>query len=397
LKVLIITQQVIPHEGGLSTHVVDLISGLREGGHEVSLIHGGQAVRPLWERLGLMLVSLGNRDRYSARHLARALKVLGELARREIDAFRPDLIHCHDVYAASAVLRVLGTESHPIVETVHGPALYEAAQSGLDRRPRIRDAILRCEREAFAGADHFITVDSGQAEILRNDYGVQSARITVIFNSVDVDEVRRLAEPTSHLEPRHLYFLVPRRLYPKTGVRYAIEALARMPRKDVHLVVAGKGPLREELEDLARSLGVAERVHFLGSVPRSQLMPLFPRAQAVMVPSVPAAGVVEATSLAVMEAMACGTVAIASGIGGLAELIEDRQTGLLAPPGDAEALARAMMSVLEDADLHSRLVSAATEQVEKEYSRKPWLAKIKDVYQRVLSQPRPSGNAGSGR
>ena len=78
----------------------------------------------------------------------------------------------------------------PVVETVHGPALYEARQQAADRMSRFLDFIGRCEKAAFAGADLFIAVDSGQARILVEDYGVDAGRITVIFNSVDAEDVR---------------------------------------------------------------------------------------------------------------------------------------------------------------------------------------------------------------
>jgi len=394
MKILIATQQVIPHEGGLSTHVVDLIAGLRAAGHDVRLIHAGEVIRPLWWRLIRRAACLGNLDRYGAGYLDDMVRRLAARVRREATAFQPDLVHCHDAYAASAALMALGGAALPIVETVHGPALYEARQHWAGRRPRYEARILRCEKEAFAGATRFITVDTGQANILKNDYGVDAGRITVIFNSVNVEDVRRTAESRSPLQPDAPYFLVPRRLVPKTGVRFAVEALAQVPRKDVHLVIAGEGPERAALQAQAASLGLAERVHFLGSVPRAQLLPLFPRAAAVLVPSVPASGVIEATSLAVMEAMACRTVAIASAIGGLAELIEDGRTGLLVSPGDAPALARAMMSVLEDKDLRVQLLAAAARKVEQDYSTQAWLKRILAVYADALAQHRGAGRAG---
>jgi glycosyltransferase involved in cell wall biosynthesis len=376
---------VIPHEGGLSTHVLDLVDGLRGQGDEVHVIHGGHATIGTCQRLVCMILALGSRDRYSCQVLRQALDTMAGLIREEIKAFAPDVVHCHDVYAASTVVDAVGGSRVPIVGTVHGPALYEAQMTGADKKHQYYKMIGDAERHAFAGATLLIAVDTGQAQILRDDYRVPFSRIVVIRNSVDVEAVRTLAQEQTSLAPAQSFFLVPRRLVTKTGVRYAIEALAKMARQDVHLVIAGDGPLRRQLQDLTAELQLKERVHFLGSVPRPQLLPLFSRAEAVIVPSVPASGVIEATSLAVMEAMACATVPIASKIGGLVELIQNGETGLLVAPGDSAALAGAMLSVLEDHPLRERLIRAGTHKVEAEYSTRVWLAKVCGVYQRAVA------------
>lgn len=396
MKVLVVTQQVIPHEGGLSTHVVDLLAGLRRRSHEVRLIHGGQVTQPAWRRLLFGALALGNKDRYHRAHMKRTIRALGGMVQAQLRDFRPDVVHCHDVHATLAANMARERKRLPIVETIHGPALYEYRQStGVGGRPRTEALLLECEQAAFAAATRFIAVDSGQAAILTNDYAVDPGRIRVIFNSVNIEEVRTLARPESRLAPQGAYFLVPRRLVPKTGVQFAIEALAQVAQRDARLVIAGAGPLRGELEERAAGLGIAERVHFLGSVPRPELLPLFSRAVAVLVPSVPVTGVVEATSLAVMEAMACGSVPIASAIGGLAELIADDETGLLVPPGDATALARAMTRVLTDAGVRNRLVATGTRKVETEYSNEAWLDRILGVYQSVLEVRSAADPVGS--
>lgn len=394
MRVLVVTQQRIPHEGGLSTHVLDLIAGLRRNGDQVRLLHGGQVIPSKLQRLLGMARALGNRDYYRAALLD---SVVGRLAQRisaEVSNKPTDVIHCHDPYAGTAVGR-LAHKTIPVVETVHGPALYEYRQMANSVKGGYTERLIsQCEKAAFRQAWHFIAVDSGQAAILRNDYAVEPERITVIFNSVNVDEVRELAAKPTPKKPPCPYFLVPRRLVPKTGVQYAIEAFAKLPHREVHLVIAGDGPLHQELVRLTARLGVEARVHFLGSLPRPDLMPLFALSLSVLVPSVPVTGVVEATSLAVMEGMACGTPVIASGIGGLAELIEDGRTGLLVPPADADALAQRMIHILDCPDARAALVSAATAKVDDDYSSAAWLSRTRAAYERVLDMQAKSQKQG---
>jgi glycosyltransferase involved in cell wall biosynthesis len=389
VKILIASEQLIPHAGGMSTHVEFLMAGLRQRGHTVMLVAGGSAQQPGWMRYVLAAQSLGRHDNFRMLRMKTTLKYLRRSISRVLASFRPDLIHCHDPFAATAVHEALRGKDVPLVETVHGPALYESQMMMAGRNlPRYFGFIKGCEQLAFAQARRLIAVDTGQAKILTDDYGVDPAKVRVIFNCVDVELVRRLArqEPQEGMLPAGPFFVVPRRLVAKTGVRYAIEAMAHLARPDVHLLVCGQGPLQAELEALCASLRLTSQVHFLGSVPREKLMPLFARSVGVLVPSVPAAGVIEATSLAVTEAMAAGTVPVASGIGGLAELIENNRTGLLAPPADGKALAVALASLLNPSGPRPALLAAATEKVETDYSTRAWLDRTLAVYAEAGAQ-----------
>jgi glycosyltransferase involved in cell wall biosynthesis len=382
MKVLIVTQQRIPHSGGLSTHVEILIAELKSNGHEVKLIQGGMAQPPKWEKAIRMLLALGDNNKFVSSNFKHTLNRISQLVTAEIGQFKPDVIHTHDVYASYAVQQCRNLNGIPVIQTVHGPALYEAQMGGADKLPAYKQLIMDCEALAFKSSRHFIAVDSGQAAILTNDYGLDPAKIDVVFNCVHVGEVREFIKKPIDLPVKQPYFLVPRRLVEKTGVRYAIEALAQLENRDCQLVIAGQGPLRKELEDLAASLDITPRVTFLGPVPRNSLLPLFAKAKAVIVPSVPASGVVEATSLAVTEAMAAGTVPIASGIGGLAELIAHEQTGLLVKPADATELANAMDLLLKDDTMRDQLIKNATGKVEGDYSSEAWVKKILQIYKK---------------
>ena len=391
MDILIATIFRIPHVGGLSTHVQLLIDGLRKRGHNVRLIDLADATCARWQK-GLLFAASGfNRDAYRAAVLRFQLSRLERAVRREVRRSRPDVIHCHDAMASFGAAEA--RSGVPLVQTVHGPMLYEVRSTLGTESVRYLTAIERAERAAFERVDRFITVDSGQARILVEDYGVDARRIDVVFNCVDEKEVRELASrpPSLDLPPR--YFLVPRRLVPKTGVRFAIEAMAKLKDPAIQLLIAGDGPQRGELEQLTSRLNLASRVRFLGGIERAKLMPLFGRAEAVVIPSIPSEGVIEATSLAVTEAMAAGTVPVASAIGGLAELIRDDSTGLLVPPGDPTALAGALQRLLDEPGLRERLVVAATDKVEKDYSLSAWLDSAEGVYGAATRRTTPGSTA----
>lgn len=378
MKIIVTTFQVIPHQGGLSTHLTELVEGLGSRGHDVRVLHGGDVNEPTWARRLYRIGALGRLDAYKAAQFDR-MQARG--ARRTLELLGgcgADVIHAHDPFAAAAVMR--SGARVPLVLTIHGPLRHEARQHREDRLPRFFSRLLRAENDSFQHAARLIAVDTGQRNFAVAECGVPPERVSVVFNSVQPEALRRMAARPSPLEPLEPYFVAPRRLVPKTGVRHAIEALAALPQPDALLLIAGDGEQREELRRLARELGVAKRVRLLGNVPRAALMPLVARSVATLVPSVPIGALVEATSLAVMEAMALGSVAIASAIGGLAELIENERTGLLAPPGDSAALARQMQRVLSDAPLRARLTSAGRRQADEVYSAAGWLTRIEQVY-----------------
>lgn len=391
-RTLIATTMAYPHTGGASTHIDALVGQLSGASAYAGVCDGSLCFPGLAKKVAMKVASLGDKPNYVMRHHAYMIEAM---AGRLLAAIRADeriaIVHCHDHRAALAARRAvdhsgrLGNLRPAIVQTVHGPWLFEVQQIG-DAPDGTRHAAFLREHEAasFRAADAIITVDSGQKQIAL-DYGADAARITVIFNAVTLEQLDSEAAQPSTIEAAKPYFVVPRRLVPKTGVRFAIEAVSLMPADQrCGLIVAGQGPQRDELEALSNRLGLQQWVRFLGPVPRDRLIPLMAGSSGVIVPSVPAAGVVEATSLAVIEAMALRVPAIASAIGGLAELIQHERTGLLVPPANPELLAQAMVRVIEGR-IPPGLISAARERVETALSTVPWFKAVVEVYQRALA------------
>ena len=130
-----------------------------------------------------------------------------------------------------------------------------------------------------------------------------------------------------------------RQLFPRKGIRFLIEAAAKLkPRfPDLQVVVAGDGFERPDLIKLAESLGVGQDVTFLGWVPNSELPPYYRAAAVSVIPSLE-----EGFGIPAAEAMGCETPVVASDAGGLPEVVEHGVTGLVVPRGDSTALAEAI-------------------------------------------------------
>jgi len=140
------------------------------------------------------------------------------------------------------------------------------------------------------------------------------------------------------------------------GVELALRAIAaaRQSRADITLDICGQGDDRPRLERLARELGLAAAVRFLGFVPEEEKRRLLRRAWAVVFPSPK-----EGWGITNVEAAACGTPALASDSDGLRESVRDGVTGYLVPHGDSAALANRMLALANDPGLVERLGCAA--------------------------------------
>jgi glycosyltransferase involved in cell wall biosynthesis len=159
------------------------------------------------------------------------------------------------------------------------------------------------------------------------------------------------------------------RLVERKGVAYLIEAIARLGPLGPRLEIVGDGPERPGLEALTQRLGVADRVVFQGKIPPEELQASYARAAVCVLPSVlDARGDTEGLGVVLLEAMNHGTPVIASRVGGIPDIVEDGVSGLLVPPGDADALAAAVRRVRDDPALARRLGEAGQRRLREQFS-----------------------------
>ncbi|TWB41130.1 glycosyltransferase [Nitrospirillum pindoramense] len=291
---------------------------------------------------------------------------------------RPALIHAHfgveGVYALPLARR-LGV---PLVTTFHGfDATLSTAALMLSpawiNYPLFRGRLAR-QGDLFLCASAFI-----RERVLA--MGFPPERTQVHYIGVDTQAIppRDLVEET----PTILHVA---RLVEVKGAEYLIRAFARLaPRHPgTHLDIIGDGPLRQSLQQLAGTLGVGERVRFLGALPHAEVLARMRRAAMLVLPSVrTGSGRVEGLGMVVLEAAAAGVPVVGSRIGGIPEAVIDGQTGLLAPERDAEALARHMDALLSDRDLRQRMGADARSHVARHFDIRHQTAALERLYDGV--------------
>ena len=223
--------------------------------------------------------------------------------------------------------------------------------------------------------------DDVRAELLSD--GLTDAR--VMGNAVAEREQRpALADPPT--------VAFAGRLVREKGVETLVNAFATAVRSvpTARLLIAGAGPKRVELERLAVSLGIADRVTFLGHVDPQQLER---ELGAVWVQAVPSLWR-EPWGNAAGEALMRGTAVVASCTGGLADLVDHERTGLHVPPGDAAALAAALVRLLGDRNLAETMGRAARDHALRELAPQRYVDRLLDVYASVARRyDRPAAEA----
>lgn len=199
-----------------------------------------------------------------------------------------------------------------------------------------------------------VIAPSGYLKGIVATWGVPERRIDVVYNAAPTTEAASDSTPADDalahgasatmLRP---YIMTIARLVPWKGVGDAIRALgalrARPKTAALRYVVAGDGPERERLESLARDLGLADAVVFLGAVPRAEAHAYLAHAAAFVLPTR-----YEGLSHTILEAFDAGVPVVTTPVGGNPELVEDAQTGLMVMPGNVEAIADAVERVMGD-------------------------------------------------
>jgi colanic acid/amylovoran biosynthesis glycosyltransferase len=299
---------------------------------------------------------------------------------RLLQGHRPSLIHAHfgieGVYALPLAKR-LGI---PLVTTFHGFDATLASWALLGspawaHYPLLRRTLAR-EGDLFICASSFI-----RERLLAMDF--PEARTHTLYIGVDCRNIRP-RQPSEEV-PAILHVA---RLVEVKGTRYLLRAFATVARRyhNVQLVVIGDGPLKRSLRSLAASLGVQDRVRFLGALRHADVLAWMRKAAMLVLPGIrTATGRVEGLGLVLLEAAATGVPAIGSRLGGIPEGVIDGRTGYLVPERDPDALAGRIGELLDDPARRHRMGAEGRMLVERCFDIDQQTAKLESLYDTLLA------------
>jgi glycosyltransferase involved in cell wall biosynthesis len=239
-------------------------------------------------------------------------------------------------------------------------------------------------RLARRWASGYVAVSAEVKQAMLRTLGLSENDVTVICNGVDVDRYARGVDREQvrcglGLSAQDSLAITVATLKAQKGHRYLIEAAAKVVRQhpDTHFLLVGDGELRAELEAHTRALGLADRIHFLGS--RRDVSELLAASDVFILPSL-----WEGLSMALLEAMAAAKPIVATAVSGTEQTMVHGQTGLLVPPGDAPALAQAIHALLSDPERARSLGQAARRGAETHFSTQQQAAEYVALYRRLL-------------
>lgn len=357
--------------GGGSTHLRELATGLDPVriACQVSCSEDGPLAQDL-ESAGVPVTRLSMRRALNPG----AIRPLAMLMRHQ----RIDLVHAHGTRAALCALPAARLLGLPALYTVHGWSCHARGGPGLEQLAR------QAERAATKLADEVICVSRHDLEAGLRWGLLQPSRSQVISNGIDPGRfapmpLRRDAMRRQLGIPAEApALMVCGRLTHQKGQRIFLHAAASLLGRhpEATFVLVGDGPERAALEAVAQSLGLAEHVRFTGA--RADMPAVLAAADVFVLPSL-----WEGLPIALLEALACEVPAIATAVGGAAEIVQPGLNGLLVPPGQSEPLAEAMHALLATPIWARRLARAGRERVLARYSGEVMVAEVAELYLRL--------------
>jgi glycosyltransferase involved in cell wall biosynthesis len=357
LRVLLVPSAYYPHTGGIEELTRRLALALRRRGHAAMIVTnrwpGRPAAREVLDGVDVRRLAFelpASRPAHAARFALIAPRSALVLL-RVAAAFRADVVHVNGAGPNAAYVAALRRLLRaPVVFSAHGEFRNDA-HAALQRSRPLRWGLASLLRHAAA-----VTAPSAAVlEELREELDVR-APATVIPNAVEPAE---FDGPAPAQDPAGPYLFTACRLVEQKGIDVLLRAFAQA-RESLggrRLVIAGEGPERERLGRLAAELGLAREVAFTGAVGRRRLAELMRGADAFAFPSRQ-----EAFGIALLEAMAAGTPAVASAVGGIPEFARDGENALLVPPDDPQRLAAALSRLAAEPALRARLAEGGRAQ-----------------------------------
>ena len=345
----------------------DLMAALAEMHEVAALSLYGLTDSPLEGRLrraGVSLRHLGKREGFDPSVFFGVDRVVREM--------RPHVVHTH-LYVLRYALPALLRHAVPVViHTVHNQAEYEADFPGR-----------MVQRFAFRRRVIPVAISNQIARSVERVYGIQCKE--VIPNCIPLE--RFAGEPDERLRWREehgfsrdaVLLISAGRLEPQKDPLTLLKAFAAVADPHVHLLMLGDGALQRDVAELVRSLKVEPRVHLLG---KRDDVPQCLAASDIFV----MASRWEGNPLTVMEAMASGLPVVGTAVGGVPDLVESGEHGILVPPGEPAALGRAMELLCLNPDTRRSMGAAARERAKRQFTLPRMVGAYDSLYRTALAR-----------
>lgn len=356
MKVVLVCPYSWSVPGGVANHIDALAGRLRARGHDVTVITPADSPVPA----GVIAVgrTIGVPFNGSVARLAFGPRIATRI-RATLRREAPDVVHVHEPFAPSAGMLAAATSRAPVVGTFHaamsGSPVYRAAAPILRPLWRKLSARIAVSEEARRTIDRLF-----------------HGNVRIVPNGIALERFNRVPPPGEGASE----ILFVGRFERRKGAAVLLDAFPRVRERvpSATLTIVGEGAERATLERRAAGLPV----RFVGRVEPDALADAMQAAAVVCAPSLGG----ESFGIVLLEAMAAGRPVVASAIPGYAAVARDGLDGLMVPPGDAEALARALVEVLSSPERAATMAESGRARAAR-YSWDTVAGEIEDIYREV--------------
>jgi len=393
LRVLMLSWEFPPHVvGGLSRAVHDLSRHLVQQNAEVHVLTACANGAP--EREVVEGVHVYRLYTYQPSEHTEFMDWVFQLNMAMMDqidhmmrmGFKPDVIHAHDWLVGFAAREAKHRYQLPLVTTIH--ALEHGRNQGL--HSPLQQQIHQLEGDLVTASDRVIVCSRYMAGEVHRLFGCPAERTRVIPNGIQMpgpvapeeeERLHQLRLEVGAAEGKVVFFVG--RMVREKGVQLLLEATPRVLsfHGDVTFVLAGRGPMLEELKRQAERMGISHRTRFLGYVDDATRNLLFRLADVAVFPSL-----YEPFGIVALEAMSFGTPLLVADTGGLREIVRHGENGATMYTGNVESLVNQLCWMLEQPEHSRRMAERARQELEEAYNWIHLAEQTQTVYSALIPQ-----------
>ena len=411
LRIALLTYRGKPTVGGQGVYVRHLSKALLDLGHHVE-VFGGQPYPVLDPRVPLhQLPSLDTYNEYFPARSPRIWEIKSLSDAAEVASFatgnfpepmafswrafgalrnrRADFDLVHDNQTLGWGILALERLGFPVLETIHHPISVDRRLE-IEHARNLWDAVgkrrwysfVKMQARVARQMSRVMTVSESSKLDIHRDYGVALDRMHVVPVGVDPDIFKPI--PTVERVPGRILCTTSSDVTMK-GLRFLLEAVAKLrTERPLELVIIGKPRTESRTPQIIEQLGLTDIVSFVHGVSDERIVELYSECAIAVVPSL-----YEGFSLPAVEAMSSGVPLLATTGGALPEVAGIHgETCFLVPPGDVEAMASMIRTVLDQPELRNRVGAAGRQRVVDNWSWKHTAARTVEQYRALLAEPR---------
>jgi glycosyltransferase involved in cell wall biosynthesis len=405
LRISLLTYRGNPTSGGQGVYVQHLSKALLDLGHQVEVLSG-----PPYPHLDskIKLHRLPSLDLYNSEHLFKVKKIrdlasplnmyeflnmctgsfpepytFGVRAHRYLQSrhHRYDIIH--DNQCLSYGIGMIAKCGIPTIATIHHPITVDReeelkAARSLLHKIKIRRwySFIKMQKRVARKLSHIITVSECAKKDIAEEFSIELSRFRVIPNGVNVEYFYPVPNP---VRPDNSLIVTNSADIPLKGLRYLLEAVAQIKdKRHVQLTVIGEPKKNSAVKKLVGKLGIGDFVHFTGRIKNEEFAQYYAKATIAVVPSL-----YEGFGIPAAEAMACGVPLITTSGGALPEVVGD--AGIIVPPADSAALAKAIIYLLDNKRARNKFAEAGIKRVNSVFSWPRAAKAVVGVYREAIN------------